>query len=117
MHTDLELVEHTFKKYLLQYPSITFKTTRYQAPLYIPKDDKLVTTLCNIFNEETNSNCEPIAIGGGTFARAFDNCVCFGTNFPGHKDMCHQTDEYIEIENLVLACKIYARAIFELCEN
>ena len=117
VHTELELVEHSFKKYLEKYPSVTYKTTRYQAPLYVPKDDKLVTTLCKVFNEETNSNCEPIAIGGGTFARAFDNCVCFGTNFPGHKDMCHQTDEFIEIENLILACKIYTRAIYELCEN
>ena len=117
VHTDLELVEHTFKKHLSSYPLISFKTTKYQAPLYIPKDNPLIKTLCNIFNEETHSNCEPIAIGGGTFARAFDNCVCFGTNFPGHVDLCHQTDEYIEIENLILACKIYARAIYELCEK
>ena len=118
VHTDLDLVEHTVNKFLVLYtPTISFKTTKYQAPLYIPKDNKLVTTLCNIFNEETHSNYEPIAIGGGTFARAFDNCVCFGTNFPGHKDMCHQTDEFIEIENLVLACKIYARAIYELSCN
>ncbi len=117
VHTDYELVEHTFKKCLETYPSINFKTTHYQAPLYIPKDNYLVKTLCNIFNEETNSNCEPIAIGGGTFARAFDNCVCFGSNFPGHKDMCHQTNEFIEIENLIISCKIYARAIYELCKN
>ena len=117
VHTDLSLVEHTVNKFLNDYSSISFKTTKYQAPLFVPKDNPLVTTLCNIFNEETHSNCDPIAIGGGTFARAFDNCVCFGTNFPGHKDMCHQTDEFIEIENLVLACKIYARAIYELSCN
>ncbi len=117
VHTDFSLIEHSFKKHLETYSSINFETTRYQAPLYIAKDNELVKTLCKVYNEETNSNCEPIAIGGGTFARAFDNCVCFGANFPGHKDMCHQTDEFIEIENLILACKIYTRAIYELCEN
>ncbi len=117
VHTDIDLVEHTFNKYLDEFPNVTLTMEKYQAPLYISKDNKLVKTLCNIFNEETHSNSEPIAIGGGTFARAFNNCVCFGTNFPGHKDMCHQTDEFIEIENLILACKIYARAIYELCED
>ena len=61
-----------------------------QNPLYIEKDNYLVKTLCDIFNEKTGSNSSPIAIGGGTFARAFNNCVSFGANFPGDMDMCHQ---------------------------
>ena len=42
------------------------------------------------------------------------NCVSFGPNFPGQQDMCHQTDEFIDINNLMLSCKIYAKAIEEL---
>lgn len=85
-----------------------------QEPLYLPKDNDLVKTLCDIFNETTNSNLEPIAIGGGTYARAFNNCVSFGANFPGDVDMCHQANEFIAINKLVLACKIYAEAIYKL---
>ena len=85
-----------------------------QNPLYVPKDNYLVQTLCNIFNQKTNSNFEPIAIGGGTYARAFDNCISFGANFPGDTDMCHQANEFVDVEKLVLACKIYADAIYEL---
>lgn len=62
----------------------------------------------------TNSNAEPIAIGGATYARAFKNCISFGANFPGQKDMCHQTDEFISIDSLILSSKIYAEAIYEL---
>lgn len=32
----------------------------------------------------------------------------------GNKDMCHQVDEFISIDNLVLSSKIYAKAIYEL---
>ncbi len=85
-----------------------------QKPLYVPKDNYLVKTLCNIFNSMTNSNSEPIAIGGGTYARAFENCVSFGANFPGDTDMCHQANEFINIDKLILSCKIYAEAIYEL---
>ncbi len=85
-----------------------------QEPLYVPKDNFLVTTLTNIFNKANNSNFEPVAIGGGTYARAFKNCVSFGANFPGDTDMCHQANEFVEIDKLILACKIYAEAIYEL---
>ncbi len=88
-----------------------------QEPLYIPKDNELVKLLCGIYNKNTNSNAEPIAIGGGTYARAFENCISFGANFPGDQDMCHQANEFVDIEKIVLACKIYAEAIYELAKN
>ena len=70
-----------------------------------------------IYNQKTNSQEKPIAIGGGTFARAFDNFVSFGPTFPGDPDLCHQNDEYIEIEKLLLCANIYADAIYELSTN
>ena len=33
---------------------------------------------------------------------------------PGAKDMCHQSDEYINIENLLFCTKVYAEAILKL---
>ena len=87
-----------------------------QNPLYVPKDNYLVKTLCDIFNKMTGSNAEPIAIGGGTYARAFENCISFGANFPGDTDMCHQANEFIDIDKLILSCKIYAEAIYELAK-
>lgn len=114
VNTPISTIEEKFKTLCSNYNNLNYETYSSENSLYVPKDDKLVTTLCKIFNEETNSNESPIAIGGGTYARAFNNCISFGPNFPGHEDMCHKTDEYIEIDNLLLACKIYARAIIEL---
>ena len=85
-----------------------------QEPLYVPKENVLVKTLCDIFNKKTDCNLEPIAIGGGTYARAFDNCISFGANFPGDIDMCHQANEFINIDKITLASKIYAEAIHNL---
>ena len=85
-----------------------------QAPLYVEKDNYLVKTLVDIFNKKANLNESPIAIGGGTYARAFPNFISYGATMPGDKDMCHQVDEFIEINKLILASKIYAEAIYEL---
>ena len=110
----IENIENTFIKCLSNYKEINYKKVDFKQSLYIPKDNYLVKTLCDIYNEEANSYLEPIAIGGATYARAFDNCISFGANLPGQKDMCHQTDEFISIDNLLFACRVYAKAIHEL---
>ena len=103
------IISEACEKYNLETNSI-----RVQEPLYVSKDSPLVKLLCSIFNKKTNSNAKPIAIGGGTYARAFENCVSFGASFPGDKDMCHQANEFIEIDKLILSSKIYAEAIYTL---
>ena len=117
VHTDITDIGSTFMKNTSTYPNLDFDISNYMPGLYIDPNSKLVQTLCNIYNEETNSKCTPIAIGGATFARAFPNCVSFGANFPGDKDMCHQTDEFIKIDNLLLSCKIYAKTIIFLANE
>ncbi len=107
-------IGNSFIKHTNSYPNIDFTTIAYKPALYISKENKLVKTLCNVYNKETNSHLEPIAIGGATYARAFDNCISFGANFPGDQDMCHQTNEFIAIDKLLLSCKIYAKAILAL---
>lgn len=109
-------VENKLKENLSDYSKVNYKCSGYKPSLYIPKNDYLVKTLCDIYNEASNSYTEPIAIGGATYARAFNNCISFGANLPGQKDMCHQTDEFISIDNLLFACKVYAKAICKLSE-
>jgi len=113
IHTPIDEIKKVFKA--------TIKSTTLQCvfsgekdSLYVSKENYLVRTLCSIYNKYTSSNLQPIAIGGATYARAFPNCISFGANLPGCKDMCHQVDEYITIDNLILASKIYAQAIYEL---
>lgn len=116
VNTNLSVITDKFIEISTPYPKITTKTADYKEALYVPKDDYLITTLCSIFNKLTGKNEDPIAIGGATYARAFKNCVSFGANMPGNKDMCHQADEFVNIEDLIMASKIYAEAIYELAK-
>lgn len=106
-----------FMKYTSPYWNVDFDTISYKPALYISKRNILVKTLCDIYNKETHSNLDPIAIGSATYARAFNNCIPFGPNFPGDKDMCHQTDEFVDIDKLLLSCKLYVKAILALNEG
>jgi len=107
----LNRIETVFKSI---FTGNTISILNINPALYINKNSSLIKKLCNIFNEETNSNFKPLAIGGATYARAFPNFVSFGMNFPHDKDMCHQADEFINIDKLILATNIYAKAIYEL---
>lgn len=109
---DYKLIEKQFKSNLSN--NIKVNVSRIQEPLFINKKDDLVKNLCSIFNEYNRSNLDPQAIGGGTYARAFDNCISFGPQMPGVKDMCHQVNEYISIDNLIFCTKVYAKAIYIL---
>lgn len=116
VHTPVSQIHEQFVSLTNSYSGVSSYSKRIQDALYLSKEDYLVQTLCSIYNKMTNSETKPIAIGGATYARAFDHCVCFGANLPGQKDMCHQTDEFISIDNLILASKIYAEAIYELAK-
>ncbi len=114
VHTSIDTIKNNFNN-VFEKTSIIVDFDGEKNSLYIPKDNDLVTTLCSIFNEVTGKNEEPITIGGATYARAFPNCVSFGANMPGDEDMCHKVDEFISIDNLILATKIYSTAIYNLC--
>lgn len=117
--TNLRVPIKTSFKELKEICSTNLKDIKYSFEgenegLYVSKDSYLVKTLTKIFNETTNMNEEAIAIGGGTYARAFNNCVSFGMTFPNEEELCHQVNENIDIDNLLLATEIYTKAIIEL---
>ncbi|RSJ90083.1 dipeptidase [Streptococcus cristatus] len=86
----------------------------YLAPLYVPKDSELVSTLMTIYQEKTGDTSPAMSSGGATFARTMPNCVAFGALFPGVEQTEHQANERASLEDLYRAMDIYAETIFRL---
>lgn len=88
------------------------KTTllREQKPLYAPRETSLVRDLMHIYQTITGDPSEPLAIGGGTYARSMPHIVAFGPSFPGDPDSCHQAGESIGVDTLEKASRIYREA-------
>lgn len=90
----------------------------HKAPIYLPKDSEIVTTLMDIYRKHSGDHqSEPLVIGGGTYARSMKNAVAYGATFPGQDEVAHQKNEYIDIESMMKATKIYAEAIFSLAKG
>ncbi|MBX9101658.1 dipeptidase [Streptococcus anginosus] len=86
----------------------------YLAPLYVPLDSELVSTLMAVYKEKTNDNSPAVSSGGATFARTMPNCVAFGALFPGALQTEHQANERAVIDDLYKAMDIYAETIYRL---
>ena len=93
-----------------------FRCTSVPA-LYIPKDSELVKKLMKVYETETGDHRDPIAIGGGTYAKAFKNMVAFGPGFPGELEVAHQPNEYVEIDKMMKSCQIITAAMYELAQK
>lgn len=91
-----------------------YETVHRQAPLMVEKDCELVRTLLAVYEECTGKKAEPVAIGGGTYARALRRGVAFGPEMEGDEAVIHQPDEYITIERVKLLLEIYQKAIEKL---
>lgn len=85
--------------------------------LYVPQDSELVQKLMKVYQDETGRTEKPLAIGGGTYAKAFKNMVAFGPVFPGDPDCVHQPNECIEVAKLIQSIQIGAAAMYELAQK
>ncbi len=113
-HTYDDLIKPFNKK--IEGTGIVIENMDAADPLYFPKDHPLIQTLAKVYQDVTGKDAVLLAIGGGTYAKEMKNIVAFGPNFPGQKELDHQTDEYIDIDHLVLLAKIYGNAIYELAK-
>ncbi len=106
---DVNDIHATLRKFGVHY-----ETLHHQAPLMLGKDSELVQTLLGVYEECTGKRAQPIAIGGGTYARALKYGAAFGPEMEGDEAVIHQADEYITIERVNLLLEIYQKAIEKL---
>ncbi len=96
-------------------PCYVASYSRFQKPLYVDKNDRLVTTLLDTYNDVTGEKLSPITIGGGTYARSLKKGVAFGPEFPGVVSTIHMPEERVPVSDLMKFANIYKEAIKRLC--
>ncbi len=107
--------ENTLKNALKGFELIDIHCSK---GIYRPKDGLLVSTLQNLYVEISgDTESEPVAIGGGTYARCLPNAVAFGPKFPhGNAGGAHTINEYADIDELIKASRLYAHCLHALAK-
>ncbi|MGX9358222.1 Sapep family Mn(2+)-dependent dipeptidase [Mycoplasma sp. 128] len=90
-----------------------FKMVGSKNAKYIPKDSWLIQTLIQTYRDLTDDKgAEPIAIGGGTYARTFENCVAFGATTK--MELMHAPNEVFTYDEMKQDLEIYINALIRL---
>ena len=84
-------------------------------PLFFPPDSPLVKSLVEAYREVTGDmDAQPMTMGGGTYAKGINNTIAFGCAFPDRDYRIHNTNEFVDIDELLLQAEIYVSAIIKL---
>lgn len=116
IHASREVILKTLNV-ACQEEGLALNILQDKAHLYLPVKDPLVQTLHSVYCAVTGRSEEPVVIGGGTYCRAMENFAAYGPLFPGQRELAHEADEYIGVDDLVLAGKIYAQALYTLLNH
>ncbi len=82
-----------------------------QHAVFVPKTSPFLKVFADAYEEVSGLKNEFVLEYGGTYAKAMPNIVSWGPLFPGEEDMCHQANEYISSDSLLISTKIFAKAI------
>lgn len=107
----LPVLKRTFEN-----ENISLSVDQKADPLYIPESSDLVQKLIKVYRDRTGRCEKPLAIGGGTYAKAMPNILAFGPEIPGKSYHIHEADECWEIKEIIENTKIVASAIVELAQ-
>ena len=113
---DVENFNKKLEEILAGYDlAITAKTNK--TPHYVSPDDDLVKSLYAAYVKHTGDEVnKPFTIGGGTYASILEKAVAFGMMMPYEEELCHQRNEYLNLDTLFKGILIYIDAMLALGE-
>ena len=90
--------------------------TDYNPPHAVPADTPFIQTLLKAYESVTGKKGRCCAIGGGTYVHHLKNGVAFGAVGETTDTHMHGADEFMLVEEMKQAAKVFALAIAELCK-
>ncbi|MBQ6653915.1 MAG: Sapep family Mn(2+)-dependent dipeptidase [Erysipelotrichaceae bacterium] len=86
-------------------------------PLFFPLDHPMIKALMKAYVDVTgDTESQPMAIGGGTYAKDMHGIVAFGCDDGKHNYRIHDDDEFVTVDSLLMQTACYYQAILNLLE-
>ncbi|MCQ2471314.1 MAG: Sapep family Mn(2+)-dependent dipeptidase [Clostridia bacterium] len=92
------------------------KNNNMKPPHYVDENSSFIQTLLKNYEEFTGDKGECISMGGGTYVHNIDGGVAFGAIKRGLNTNMHGADEFMPVEDLITAAKVYAGVIYDMCK-
>lgn len=82
---------------------------------YVDENSKFVKALNKNYELFTGNDAECMTMGGGTYVHNIEGGVAFGAIPKGLETNMHGANEFMFVDDLITAAKIYAASIIEIC--
>lgn len=112
-NVDIEVVKEYFNKQAEVFGA-SFSIIKEKKLLFVPEDSSLIRSLKIAYEKVMKEPAQTFSKGGASYARTMSNGVAFGATFEGENPRPHMPNEQMSITSLMMACKIYIYAIYEL---
>lgn len=95
----------------------SFELESTHEPLFFKQDSPMIKALMGAYQKVTGDyQTQMMAIGGGTYAKAINNCIAFGCAFIDEDNHIHDANEKLNLESFAKQVLIYIEAIKNLNE-
>lgn len=108
-----EEVENIIEKFEKWAEKHGGKIKRYNSlpAVFVSKDRPFLKVLADAYENNSPFRNEFTLAYGGSYAKAMPNVVSWAPLFPGEEDTCHEPNEYIDLDNMMMSTKIFAESI------
>lgn len=93
----------------------SIENTKMVLPHYVDSNSPFIKTLLKNYEKFTGENGECESMGGGTYVHGIDGAVAFGAIRKNLNTNMHGANEFMYIEDIITAAKIYAAVIIDMC--
>lgn len=111
---DCNIIKEKVLKKISNFNNIKLEIVNKFFPVNFSKDSILVKSLQYAYEKITKLDGTPVTTSGGTYAKMMPNIVPFGPSFEGQKDISHNPNEWMRIDDIILNTKIFALAFYNL---
>lgn len=90
--------------------------TEMVAVHHVDENSEFIRKLLGAYETFSGNKGYCEAIGGGTYVHDIEGGVAFGAVMPGVDTNMHGVDEFMPIDDLITAAKIFTLAVIEICK-
>lgn len=89
------------------------KTVNFRSfpAIFVPKEKPFLKVFADAYEDISPFKNEFTLAYGYSYAKAMPNIVSWAPLFPGEEDTCHEPNEYIDLDNMLMSAKIFAESI------
>lgn len=95
-------------------PQMKIDLIRSFPPKIFDRSHPMLALMKQVYEDVTGLDGTPIITTGATYARFMPNIIAFGPSFPGQIGIAHNSDEYMNVDDLITNIDIYARLLDQL---